>query len=136
MFDHISWLAVIAAAIVGFVFNAIWYTPLFGDRWARLQGLDPSNMAGGPPLPLLLAINFGLNVLGATSLAVLVKPFAKDVVTGVMVALFVWVASGLVLKLNDLTFARKPAGLFYIDAIGHLITLVLMGVIVSLFRAA
>jgi hypothetical protein len=136
MFDHISWIAVIGAAIAAFVFNAIWYTPLFGDRWARLQGLDPNSMAGGPSLAPILAINFALNVLGATALAVLVKPFARDVVTGVMVALFVWVASGLVLKLNDLTFARRPAGLFYIDAIGHLITLVLMGVIVSLFRAA
>lgn len=135
MFDHVSWMAVIGAAIVGFVFNAIWYTPLFGTTWARLHGLDP-NAPGGPPLAPLLAVNFALNVLGATALAVLVKPFAKDVVTGAMVALFVWVASGLVLKLNDLTFARRPAGLFYIDAIGHLITLVLMGVIVSLFRAA
>lgn len=135
MFDHISWAAVIGAAVVAFVFNAIWYTPLFGDRWARLQGIDP-NAGGGPALAPLLAINFALNVVGATALAVLVKPFAKDAVTGVMVALFVWVASGLVLKLNDLTFARRPAGLFYIEAIGHLITLILMGVIVSLFRAA
>ena len=136
MFDHVSWIAVIGAAAVAFVFNAIWYTPLFGDRWARLHGLDPNDMAGGPPLAPLLAINFLLNVVGATALAVLVKPFAKDAVTGAMVALFVWVASGLVLKLNDVTFARRPVGLFYIDAIGHLITLVLMGVIVSLFRAA
>jgi hypothetical protein len=135
MFDHVSWVAVIGAAIVGFAFNALWYGPLFGERWARLVGVDP-NAPGGMPLGPILAVNFLMNLVGATALAVLVKPFAKDVVTGVMVALFVWVASGLVLKLNDLTFARRPVGIFYIDSLGHLLTLVLMGVIVSLFRAA
>lgn len=50
MFDHVNWLAVLGATIASFVFNFIWFTPLFGDRWARLQGLDPANMTGGPPL--------------------------------------------------------------------------------------
>lgn len=135
MFEHVNWVAVIGAAIAGFALNAIWYGPLFGARWARLIGVDP-NAPGGAPLAPILAVNFALNVLGATALAVLVTPFAKDAVTSAFVAVLVWVASGLVLKINDLTFARRPVGLFYIDAIGHLITLVLMGVIVSLFRAA
>ena len=134
MFDHVSWVAVIGAAIAGFAINAVWYGPLFGERWARLHGVDP-NAPGGPPLAPILAVNFLLNVLGATTLAVLVTPFAKDALTAALVAVLVWVASGLVLKVNDLTFARRPVALFYIDSISHLLTLVVMAVIVSLYRA-
>lgn len=134
MFDHVSWVAVVGAAVLGFALNAIWYGPLFGERWARLIGVDP-NAPGGMPLAPILAVNLILNVLGATALAVLVTPFARDVVTAALLAVLVWAASGLVLKVNDLTFARRPAGLFYIDAVGHLLTLVVMAIVVSLFRA-
>lgn len=134
MFDQVNWVAVIGAAIVAFAINAIWYGPLFGARWARLIGVDP-NVPGGMPLGPILAVNFVMNALGATALAVLVTPFARDVTTAVFVAVLVWVASGLLLKLNDLTFARRPAGLFYIDSIGHLVSLVVMAAIVSVFRA-
>jgi hypothetical protein len=134
LFDHVNWVAVIGAAVAGFAINAIWYGPVFGARWARLIGVDP-NAAGGAPLAPILAVNFVMNVLGATALAVLVTPFAGDAATAAFVAGLVWVGSGLVLKLNDLTFARRPVGLFYIDSIGHLITLVVMAVIVSVFRA-
>jgi hypothetical protein len=133
MFDHVNWLAVLGAAIVAFAIGAIWYGPLFGTRWARLHGVDP-NAPGGPPLAPILAVSFVMNVVGATALAVLVTPFAKDATTAAFVGALVWVASGLVLKLNDLTFARRPAALFYIDSVGHLLGLVAMAVIVSIFR--
>lgn len=128
MFDHVNWVAVVGAAIVAFAIGAIWYGPLFGKRWAALIGAGQ----GGMIMPL--AINFLMGVVGATALAVLVTPFAKDALTAAFVGALVWVASGLAVKLNDLTFARRPVALFYIDSIGHLIALVVMAVIVSTFR--
>lgn len=133
MFDHVNWIAVIGAAIAGFAIGAIWYGPLFGKRWAALHGIDPS-AGGGPPLGPILAVNFLVTLISATALAVLVTAFQADVVTAAFVGGLVWVASGLAIKLNDLLFARAPAGLFYIDSIGHLVALVVMAVIVSTFR--
>jgi hypothetical protein len=90
---------------------------------------------GGPPLGPILAVSFVLSLVSATALAVLTTAFASDLVTAAFIGLLVWSASGLVLKLNDLMFGRRPVGLFYIDSIGHLITIVVMAVIVSAFRA-
>jgi hypothetical protein len=133
VFDHVNWLAVLGAAIAGFAVGAIWHGPLFGKRWAALHGIDPST-GGGAPIAPILAANFVLTLIGATALAALVTPFAADVTTAAFVGALVWVASGLAVKANDMLFARAPAGLFYIDSVGHLITLVVMAVIVSAFR--
>jgi hypothetical protein len=134
VFDHVNWVAVLGAAIAGFAVGAIWHGPLFGKRWAALHGIDPSS-GGGPPLGPILVANFVITLVAATALAVLVTPFSADVMTAAFVGALVWVASGLTLKVNDVLFARLPAGLLYIDSIGHLITLVVMAVIVSVFRA-
>lgn len=134
MFDHVNWVAVIGAAIVAFAIGAIWYGPLFGKRWASLLGIDAS-VPGGPPIGPLLAANFVMTLVAATALAVVVTAFPADIATAAFVGGLVWVASGLAVKLNDLLFARRPVGLFYIDSIGQLVGLVVMAVIVSVFRA-
>lgn len=132
MFDHVSWLAVLAASIVAFAFNAVWHGPLFGRRWGALVGIDAA--AGGPPLPGILVANFVLTFVGATALAAIVTAFSADATVAAFVGVLVWAASGLVVKLNEVLFARQPVGLFYIDGIGHLITLVIVAVIVGVFR--
>ncbi len=131
MFDHVNWFAVLGAAIAAFATGAIWYGPLFGKRWMALIGLRPEQLRN-PTVPLV--VSFVMSLVSATALAVIVTPFSKDVATAALVGGLVWVASGLVLKLNDLMYGGRPAGLFYLDSIHHLITLVVMAVIVSTFR--
>lgn len=133
MFDHVNWLAVIGAAVASFVVGFIWYTPLFGKQWASLRGIDP-NMTGGPPLGPYLAANFVMTLVAATALAVITTAFPADVATAAFVGGLVWVASGLAVKVNDMLFAQLKPGIFYIDSIGHLVSLVVMAVIVSVFR--
>lgn len=132
MFDHVNWLAVLGASIVAFGFNAVWHGPLFGRQWARYHGIEAA--AGGMPQPGILLANFVLTFIGATALAVLVTAFEATAVAAAFVALLVWVASGLIVKANEMLFARQPAGIFYIDGIGHLITLVIVAVLVSILR--
>jgi hypothetical protein len=81
----------------------------------------------------ILAVNFVMDLVAATALAVLVSGFAADAVTAAFIGGLAWIP-GMGLKLNDLMFARRPAALFYIDSIGHLVVLVVMAVIVSTFR--
>lgn len=131
MFENVNWLAVLGAAIAAFAVGAIWYGPLFGKRWAQLIGVNMD--APGTPLAPILAVNFVMDLLAATALAVLVGGFAADAVTAAFIGGLVWIP-GMALKLNDLMFARRPAALFYIDSIGHLVALVVMAVIVSTFR--
>lgn len=43
-------LAIIAAAVVIFMISYVWYTPLFGRRWAREMGLPDDHSATGAAL--------------------------------------------------------------------------------------
>ena len=41
-FAHLSWLAVVLAALAYYVLGAAWFTPLFGKAWDRSIGYDRS----------------------------------------------------------------------------------------------
>lgn len=125
-------MAVVVAAIVAFGFNALWLGPLSGKRWAAEVGMDAAS--AGTPLPPILVASFAMRVVSAAALAAAVTTLRTSILGGVFVAVLLWVASGLAVKLNGLLVARRSATLFYIDSIGHLLTLVTVALIVSLPR--
>ena len=44
----INWLAVIAAALSNFLLGGLWYSPmLFGNAWAKENGLDEQDLKKG-----------------------------------------------------------------------------------------
>lgn len=133
MFDQVNWLAVLAAAVASFVIGFLWYGPLFGKRWMALLGKRAEDMAGTPLAPILV-VSFASGLVQAAALAAIVSAFDADLLTSMFVGVLVWVASGLILKLNDLLYAGRPVGLFYIDSMYHLVTLVVMAAIVGTFR--
>ncbi len=45
--ESINWLAVLAAALVGFAIGFLWYGPLFGKKWMVLTGLSSEEIANG-----------------------------------------------------------------------------------------
>lgn len=135
MFEHVNWLAVLGAAVVSFVIGAVWYSALFQKPWQRLIGVPMDATASMGQMATPLIANFVLSLVSATSVAVLVTAFPADAVTAAFVGLLIWVASGMVVKINDTLFAQRPVGLFYIDGGLQLITLVVSAIIVSVFRA-
>lgn len=69
MAEKINFVAVIAAAVLGFVIGGLWYSPaLFSRLWAREAGMDESRLHGRN-----MAVVFGLalvcNLVMALNLA-------------------------------------------------------------------
>jgi hypothetical protein len=44
---NLSWLAIIAAAVCGFVVGGIWYGPIMGKKWMGAVGLTEEQIKGG-----------------------------------------------------------------------------------------
>jgi hypothetical protein len=90
----INYGAVLAGAVGLMIIGAIWYGPLFGERWMKLNGVNPSDAkarkemekTAGP----LYGIQFVLTLFQVLVLAHLVADTAR--VGGFERALWIWAA--------------------------------------------
>jgi Protein of unknown function (DUF1761) len=133
-FAGMNYLAVLVAAVVGFVFGAVWYGVL-GRQWLAAQGrADAATTTRQMPPPLHLAINFIALLVMAYLLAGLVGHLGAGQVTlknGAVSGFFLWLGFVLTtLVVNYLYQGRKPA-LMAIDGAHWLGVLLLEGAVIG-----
>ncbi len=129
----LEWYAVIGAALSGFVLGGLWYGPLFGSRWQRLNGLSDEQIASAN-MPLIFGITFALNLFMATVLGLLL-----ELISGSGVSAWAGAVVGLLFGLSfvvpafaiNYLFARRPLALFGIDAGYMYLHLGLMGAVLG-----
>jgi hypothetical protein len=133
----INYLAVVVAAAIGFIFGWIWYTPLFGKQWMAARGITPQQVADGQK-------NMARNMI-AIAVGILIMAWALGVLAGYLhlatwmhglkLGALAWFGFAFTLGLIDavMTQGRKVTA-FYIDAGYWLITLIAMGIIVSVWH--
>ena len=129
----INWLAVIAAALSGFVIGGMWYSPLFFAKpWQKAAGVTDEALANAS-MPLIFGIAFVLKLLMAANLAFFVAGVADlGAVVGYSIAAGLgWAAFGLsVIAL----FERRPLAYHLINGAYLTISFIVMGLIIGLWR--
>ena len=129
---EMNWLAVIGAALAGFVIGGIWYGPLFGKVWQREAGLSDADIKNAN-MPLTFGTTFLLNLLAAFILAHVLATFGTP-----GLSLSVQIAGGIGLAFIatsigvNYLFARKSLKLFVIDAGYWIVIYSVMGAVLSL----
>ena len=132
MFHGVNWIAVVVAALAFFALGAVWYTALFGRRWAKAASIDWDNPGGN--MPLIFGMTLLLEIVAATAIAIILHATGLE---GWQGGLHLGLILGLgivtpAVAINNL-YQRKPFALTAIDA-GHLtLGLILAGVIIGLF---
>jgi hypothetical protein len=135
-FAGISYLAVIVAAVVGWLASAAWYMSL-GRVWTAALGKTPEQMHGdrnkpGAFLPFIYA--FVANLIIAWMLAGVLGHLGAGQVTlrnGVISAAFLWFGFVLTTMTVNYTFSGRSMRLLLIDAGNWLIVLLLIGAVVG-----
>ena len=128
----LNWLAVIGAALAGFVIGGLWYGPLFGKVWQREAGLSDADLQNAN-MPLIFGTTFLLNLLAAFILAHVLVTFGRP-----GLSLSVQIAGGIGLAFIatsvgvNYLFARKSLKLFVIDAGYWVVIYSVMGLVLSL----
>tara|TARA_B100000745_G_scaffold277731_1_gene208318 strand:- start:32 stop:433 length:402 start_codon:yes stop_codon:yes gene_type:complete len=90
---EVNYLLVLGLAVFAMALGVLWYGPLFGRAWCKLNGVNPDNpvevkrMQAG--MGLVYVIQFVLTLLMVFVLYVYTKP-AVDVVNEVEGALWLW----------------------------------------------
>lgn len=127
------WLAILVAALVGFVVGGLWYGPLFGKAWAAARGLSDEDLKAGANMPMIFGLTFLLNLFSAFVLDHVLATFGMpDMGTAVMVA--GGIALGFIVPAMGVNylFSRMSLRLFLIDGFYWLIAYALMGVVFAL----
>jgi len=131
---HINFLAVVVAAIVSYVIATVWYAVIFGKAWQKLTGVldmksTPANIVlsfiGSFVMSFVLyhLITFSNYYLGTSG-----------IVGGLMGGFHGWLGFVAPVTLTTKLYEKKRWGLWLLDNGFWLISLFVMGVILSAWR--
>jgi hypothetical protein len=123
----INWLAVLLAALAGFIVGGLWYSVLFAKVWQREAGVTDEQLKHGT-----VRVFVGSFLL-AVVMAVVLAAFIGDGGAGFgalagLVTGAAWVAAAL--GVNYL-FERRSLTLFAINASYNIVTFTAMGLILG-----
>jgi len=131
---QIHWLAILAAAVAGFMVGGIWYGPLFGKAWMKARGLSEEELKSGANMGKIFGATFVLNLIAAFALDHLYNTYDTPlglhyslVVAGIIGAGFIATSVGV-----NYLFSRLPRALFLIDAGYWIVMYLVMGAIFGL----
>ena len=135
-FAGINYLAVLAAAITGFVVGMAWYGTL-GEKWMAALGKSKDELLpDGKPPYATMAASFVCELVMAWILAGLLGHIgAVTVGGGIISAFFVWFGFVATTQLVNHRYGRFPLSLTLIDSGHWLAVLVAMGIVIGLFGA-
>ncbi len=131
---HVNYLAVAVAAIVNYVIATIWYAALFGKVWQKLTGITEMK-----PSPM----NIFLSFIGSLVLSfVLCHSIAfgnaytnmSGIGGGLMGGFFGWLGYIAPVTLTTKLYEKKPWGLWILNNGYWLVSLLVMGVILSVWQ--
>lgn len=133
MGTEIHWVAVVAAAVVGFVVGGLWYGPLFLKAWISARGLTEDQVVKQGHGGVVFSLAFVLNLVSAFILDHTIATYG-DPSLSVSVMIAGGIALGFIIPAFGVNylFSRLSPKLFAIDAGYWLVTYCVMGVIIDL----
>jgi hypothetical protein len=130
---HVNYLAVLIAAIANYAFAVIWYAVIFGKVWQKLTGI--TEMKPAPMNTVLVFI--GSLILSYVLYHSIVFGDAyvnmRGIGGGLMGGFFGWLGYIAPITLSTKLYEKKPWGLWLLDNAFWLLSLLVMGTILSLW---
>ena len=130
----VNYLAVVVAAVIALVIGFIWYSPpVFGNRWMAYLGTTQAQL--GNPGPTGMAVGIVASLLNAWVLAVLsLNLGGKSITDGIMLGALAWLGFMATITAAQISFEKKPWGLWVLNNAHNLLIQVLMAVVVTIWR--
>lgn len=126
-------LAVLGAALAKVVIGAVWYSPaLFVKQWSKLSGVTQAKMRQG--MGKAIVVDVVGSFLTAFVLAhAIFYAGARTPRLGMAVGFLNWLGFVAFVHLGSVTYEKKPFKLFLINTGYLLVSLVVMGGILSVY---
>lgn len=133
MVVHLNFLAIILAAISSYVIASIWYAVIFSKLWQKLTGIkEMKPTVTNIVLPLIGAfimsfVLYHLIIFGNSYLNI------RGIVGGLMGGFHCWLGFIAPVTLMTKLYEKKPWGLWFLDNGFWLISILVMGIILSVW---
>lgn len=130
LFRGINWLAVLGAAVAGFLIGGLWFSPvMFAKPWMAAIGKKAEEL--GKPAPAM-ATSFATTLAMATALALIVVKMTNiTVLGGLRLGLAIGVGVVLMGMISDYGFTNNSKTLLWIHGSYHVTMVTLMTVILA-----
>jgi hypothetical protein len=130
---HVNYLAVLVAAIANYAIATIWYAAIFSKQWTKLTGITDMK----PSVMNIVLVFIGSLVLSYVlyhSIAFGNAYFKMSGISGgLMGGFFGWLGYIAPITLSTKLYEKKPWGLWLLDNAFWLISLLVMGTILSMW---
>lgn len=128
-------IAVVLASLIGMVTGAVWYSPLmFAKPWMRLSKISEARMKN-VDMTRTYSIMFASLLLGAYVLSLVLQSMGADsVLTGAGIGLLVGLGFVATSNLTAVIFQDKPITLYLIDTGYYVVTFILMGALLAVWK--
>jgi hypothetical protein len=151
-FPPVNWLAILVAAIIIFILGGLWYSPmLFAKKWMALQNKTEeqarAEMASAN-MPLMYASAFITALITAWVMASLLAHLAAiagpsavasagmglNAAHGAIFGFVCWLGFAATSSYATALFSGKPKQLWLIDSAYNLVSFVLAGALLAVWR--
>lgn len=137
----INYLAVFVAALCSIVLGFLWYGPLFGKPWMKMMGIDPKSidkekMKGMNKTYAIMTLTTLLMSYVMAHSLIFASSYTQTygIAAGLMAAFWNWLGFMLPILTGDQLWGGKPWKLLPITSGYYLVSLSLMGIILSLWK--
>lgn len=135
---QVNYLAVLTCGVVIFILGGLWYSPLlFAKKWMALMGITEADIkaAAKKSMPIQYLTVFICGLFSAWVLAVVVNHFQNlSAPRGAMIGAFCWLGFAGATSFGTALFSMKPKQLWLINSGYNLVSFVIAGVILAVWR--
>lgn len=133
----VNYIAVLISGVASMVIGYLYYHPkVLGDTWMKLAGISKSDIdAKKGEMGKIYGLMFVASLVMAYVLANVMKwANVIDATSGAMVGATVWLGFVATTLFTGVLFEGRPLKLFYITSGYQLVTLMVMGIILSVWQ--
>ncbi|MEP6691694.1 MAG: DUF1761 domain-containing protein [Gemmatimonadaceae bacterium] len=132
----VHYLAVLVSGVVIFMLGGLWYSPvLFAKPWVALQGKTMEEMRQAGASPVMYGLVFLCGLVVAWAMAVVLAHFPPwTAMRGAEVGALMWFGFAAPTSYGTALFSMKPKALWAIDTAFNLVSFVIAGIVLSVWR--
>jgi hypothetical protein len=134
MFNDVSYVSVVFAAIVGFFTGWLWYGPVFGKHWMAMMGYTKESMAQMKMKPITaMVLGFVTMLVMAYVLAGLASTLLlNSMAEALALAFWMWLGFVATVTMGSVLWEDRSWNLYLFNVAYYLVALGLMSVVVVL----